>query len=737
MVLLKSYARLSLKWKILIPFLVVSLAVSLTATLLLGRSLQNQVYARADEDVRHETSLASVYIEREKSYMVSQLTIMVEEGRWLTGEKGNLFTALSNVDMVSVMRMLGIGGSSLVKADFVKITAPDGRVLVDLSSDLFSSRVLNDADLVAVARAGTNAGDIVTTTDGQRVYLLAAAIVPSVGTAGGLIELGTKVDADLLSEIGLPERTLFTFTKQGIAASTDTSFYNKDWAGMLASGQTGIVSVAGQRFVLATAPVKVGNKPSGVSVATVMPIAPLAAEARNDWIWTWVIFGVGALVLILSGLLITQRIVNPVRQLTAAAERLKGGDFDGRLAVTRVDEIGELARAFNTMSYELKLRDQRLTETFNEVKRLSETDSLTGLLNHRMITERLSHEVARAHRYGIRFGLIVIDLDNFKLLNDTYGHPLGDEALRRIARLLEDNTRAADYIGRNGGDEFMLVLPEAGPPEVIGVAQKLQSALSRCALDAPDDCLVPLTMSLGLACYPEDGHDVNMLMALADANLYLSKARGGNTVTGGQIEPSADETTSFGMLGSLVTLVDNKDRYTRHHSEEVTQFAIALARQLGLSDESQRMLRIAGLLHDVGKIGVPDRILRKPGRVTEDEFEIIKQHAVLGDAIVAAIPDLAEIRAAIVAHHERYDGGGYPNELRGEKIPLLGRILAVADAYSAMVSDRPYRKALSCEAAEAELIAGSGTQFDPVCVKAFLTVLHAEGRALAASTMPV
>jgi diguanylate cyclase (GGDEF)-like protein/putative nucleotidyltransferase with HDIG domain len=385
------------------------------------------------------------------------------------------------------------------------------------------------------------------------------------------------------------------------------------------------------------------------------------------------------------------------------------------------------------MGEELKARDTRLAESFSEVRRLSETDALTGLLNHRMINERLAQEVARAQRYGGRFGLIIIDLDNFKLLNDTYGHPVGDEALRGFGRLLVGQMREVDSVGRHGGDEFMVVLPECGPIEIAGAAEKLRSVLSENPLEAPDGSLVPMKMSLGVACYPEDGQDVNTLIALADANLYLSKSRGGGTVTGAQIDDlSPEDITVYGMLGALVTIVDNKDRYTRHHSEEVTDFAISLGKELGLSDESQKVLRVAGLLHDIGKIGVPDRILRKPGRLTADEYETIKQHTLIGDAIVAAIPDLAEVRTAVLAHHERYDGHGYPNQLAGEEIPLLGRILAVTDAYSAMITDRPYRKALTVEEALAELVDGKGTQFDPRCVDAFIMSRRESNEALSA-----
>ena len=166
------------------------------------------------------------------------------------------------------------------------------------------------------------------------------------------------------------------------------------------------------------------------------------------------IFGAGAVALAVVGHVVARRVTLPVRQLTAATAQIKSGDFSAQIAVDRSDEIGELAKAFNIMSHELQERDTRLSQTFNDVKRLSETDFLTGLLNHRMITEQVIKEVARAKRYGGRFGLMVMDLDNFKLLNDTHGHPVGDDALRHVSRLLLEQSREADFIGRHGGDEL-------------------------------------------------------------------------------------------------------------------------------------------------------------------------------------------------------------------------------------------------------------------------------------------
>ena len=178
------------------------------------------------------------------------------------------------------------------------------------------------------------------------------------------------------------------------------------------------------------------------------------------------------------------------------------------------------------------------------------------------------------------------------------------------------------------------------------------------------------------------------------------------------------------MLDGLVTMVDNKDHYTRRHSEDVTEYALALASRLDLSVETERSLRVAALLHDVGKLGVPDHILRKPAALSDAEFEVIKNHVTLGELVIQGIPNQEEVIEAVSSHHERIDGKGYPRGLKGTEIPLLGRILAVTDAYSAMTTDRPYRKGLSPEKARAELRHVAGTQLDPHIVEVFLTVLE-------------
>ena len=369
------------------------------------------------------------------------------------------------------------------------------------------------------------------------------------------------------------------------------------------------------------------------------------------------------------------------------------------------------------------VRRARLVRT---LQRLSGTDSLTGLANYRQIHELLTREQARAERHGLTFNLVMIDVDGFKLLNDTYGHPCGDIALRHIASILQANARASDVVGRYGGDEFVLILSETRPEEAHQVVEKMRMAITEKPFVTPSGEKIPLQASFGIASYPYDGQSVNELVVAADSNLYVSKRRGGNAITGsGNLESGEEEEkTSFGILESMVSAVDNKNRYTRHHSEQVTELALVLGNALGLSESSLRVMRAGSLLHDVGKIGIPDRILRKPGRLTSEEWAIVKGHPSMGEALIRTMPDLSDIHELVVSHHEHFDGSGYPKGLTGTDIPLLARILTVADAYSAMISDRPYRKALTRDEAIAELRKGAGTYFDPGIVSTFIQCVN-------------
>jgi diguanylate cyclase (GGDEF)-like protein len=370
----------------------------------------------------------------------------------------------------------------------------------------------------------------------------------------------------------------------------------------------------------------------------------------------------------------------------------------------------------------------------------ADRDSVTGLYNHRAVHQRLDAEFHRAERQTRPLSVIMMDLNNFKLFNDTYGHPVGDQVLKRVAHVLDTEFRKADILGRYGGDEFIAILPDTDLPLAMVVAQRLRD---RMALEGfyqeDDERAIPVTLSLGLATYPDDSTNRYELVAIADANLYTAKISERGIVATSDTQRDHRQLraeSSFDVLDAMVTAVDNKDHYTRRHSEDVTEYAMWIAEELGLSEDTMRVVSMAGLLHDVGKIGVPESILRKPGRLTAEEFNIMKQHPQFGSFIVGGVPGLDPILEGVRSHHERWDGKGYPDGLAAEAIPFMGRLLAVADACSAMITDRPYRKGLAWEDAMEEIRSNISTQFDPVMANAFLRAAH-KRRAIQKNGQPV
>ena len=369
-------------------------------------------------------------------------------------------------------------------------------------------------------------------------------------------------------------------------------------------------------------------------------------------------------------------------------------------------------------------RARRLREAEEQADR----DPLTGLWNHRAFHRRLHEEADRAQREGGALAVVMLDLDNFKYFNDSYGHAAGDDVLRSVADALCGACRSYDTLARFGGDEFALLLPvgQAGADEV-------QARLSRSLggltfLPPGHDCAVPLAVSFGVALFPQEAAGVGDALPLADERLYRAKGGGAEDAGAERLRRELlSSVDGYSMLDALLIAVDNKDRYTRRHSEDVLTYSVEIARALGMDEAAQRTVAVAALLHDVGKIGVPNAVLRKPGRLSEEEFEAVQKHPMMGAVIVGAVPGFEATLDAIRHHHERWDGAGYPFGLRGEETPLTARLMAVADAFSAMTTDRPYRAGLGESRALAILEEGAGTQWDPACVRAFLRSRRGEG----------
>jgi diguanylate cyclase (GGDEF)-like protein len=330
----------------------------------------------------------------------------------------------------------------------------------------------------------------------------------------------------------------------------------------------------------------------------------------------------------------------------------------------------------------------------DDLGRVSRADPLTACLNRRGFEERLDAELDSATRHDGTLALVVLDLDNFKAVNDTHGHAAGDELLRWTVMRAGEALRPMDSVGRLGGDEFAVLVPGAGPIEGREVADRLRDALAE-----------RVDVSLGVASFPADGTDRDSLHRHADGDLYAQKHGRG-------------EARDLSFASALASAVNLRMAVPDERFSAVPQWALAIAERLGLDATETGMLRLAAILHDVGKVSVPDRILHKPGPLTVDEFEHVKGHPAAGAEIVSHIDGLSPVSEWIRHSHEHYDGNGYPDRLCGEAIPLPSRILLVADAFDAMTSTRPYGAPSPPEVALEELQRGAGRQFDPRCVEA-------------------
>ncbi len=358
------------------------------------------------------------------------------------------------------------------------------------------------------------------------------------------------------------------------------------------------------------------------------------------------------------------------------------------------------------------------------------TDGLTKLYNHRYFHERLNEEIARGSRFGTMFSLIMLDIDLFKTYNDTYGHLAGDEILENMGRFIQASLRSIDMAFRYGGEEFAVILPETRLDDAYKVAERIRKTIEVRTRSERG----PITVSLGIASWPIDGMAKEEVIARADAALYRAKETGRNRtclsseITKSEILlPSVEheiKSRSLSIVYALAATVDAKDHHTYGHSRKVSQYAVAISEVLGLPQERIAAIRTAGLLHDIGKISIPDSILNKTASLSQEEWEPVKAHPELGVEILRHVVDLASCLPAILHHHEHYDGNGYPSGLKGENIPIEGRILAIADAYDAMTSLRPYREQLSSQQALDELKRCSGTQFDPDLVHAFYSAIQ-------------
>lgn len=390
---------------------------------------------------------------------------------------------------------------------------------------------------------------------------------------------------------------------------------------------------------------------------------------------------------------------------------------------------------------------------YSFVQRQATIDGLTTLFNHRTAQEKLAEQLRVAERYQRKLSLIMLDVDHFKAINDNHGHQAGDAVLKAVAKLIRTACRDVDIPARYGGEEFLLILPEVNQEGAAVLAERIRTRLEDEKI-LYEDLEITVTASFGIASFPDDSKNQDQLIELADRALYMSKRMGRNQVhiardllfqkyipkdskqattiksatdtTVAQEIEAADEHASevVDMIKSLATSLYSRSEYNKVHHLETTRFAELLAKVYGLAEPEIEQVRVATLLHDVGLLSVPDEIINKQGPLTEEEFSILRKHPEMGADLLRPVKALKDVCDILEYHHEFWDGTGYPRGLKGEEIPLAARIVAIVDAYHAMISDRPYRQALSEQDAINMLRNGSGKQFDPFLVDMFVAVLE-------------
>jgi diguanylate cyclase (GGDEF)-like protein len=385
----------------------------------------------------------------------------------------------------------------------------------------------------------------------------------------------------------------------------------------------------------------------------------------------------------------------------------------------------------NAAYVELGEKNTALNDANQKLQKLATTDPLTDLPNQRAMIAALDHELERGRRYGRTFAVLFVDLDQFKKVNDLYGHMAGDAVLKDVAEEMRQALRSADTLGRWGGEEFIVILPEADSAAALRAAERIREAVAARTFGEGKS---RLTASIGAASYPDDGANRNSLINAADRAMYAAKNLGRNQgraandplaapiLTDGEVV--LEDAALAHTIEGLSAMIAGRAHYTSGHISTVADLATRLALAMGVDSSEVTNVKLAARLHDIGKVAVPDAVLLKPSRLNDDEWMLMRRHPIVGADVVERIHGLGHLAPIIRSHHERWDGVGYPDGLAAEEIPLGARILAVADAYDAMTEGRVYQEAREPEWAMNELRRCAGSQFDPAVVEAMERVLE-------------
>jgi diguanylate cyclase (GGDEF)-like protein/putative nucleotidyltransferase with HDIG domain len=367
-----------------------------------------------------------------------------------------------------------------------------------------------------------------------------------------------------------------------------------------------------------------------------------------------------------------------------------------------------------------------------QILNLANIDELTGLYNHRYFQESLDKYIMEAKNSNQPVSLLFIDIDYFKNYNDLFGHIAGDKVLNEISNILKSLVKGIGIAARYGGEEFAIILPATSESEAIGVGEKIRNVIESKYFEGQENLpSCNLTISVGVSTFPHKAKSKKELLNSADDALYRAKFFNKNKVESYysvleelKQDIKEEHIDLISSIKTFISVINAKDRYTFGHTERVVIYCKLMADKLNLSEEDKRILKYGAYLHDIGKIQISKEILNKKMPLTNKEWEAIKHHPQNGVTIIKPVTSLEKVIPLILHHHERYDGKGYPDNLKGGNIPYLARILTLADSFDAMTSNRPYQPVKSYEEAIEELKMCSGSQFDPLLVEAFIEVIN-------------
>ncbi|KDR95429.1 diguanylate cyclase (GGDEF) domain-containing protein [Peptoclostridium litorale DSM 5388] len=625
--------------------------------------------------------------------------------------------------------------------DIVSIIRKDGKVIKHHGVDLGLAQDIMSLDYTKKILASNADGKGYLELSGYTCYnstLYIISIVPVLmsdysGEPAGVLVIADRIDDEMLQS--LKERfgidIFFTYNGKivaappGIRALLDEQSWEEEMQVALITDDKGESYAFKNTDIYGIGGKRIGSFGIVESISMLEKIESITGKSA-----------IGALIFALFLVLAVssefkREVIMPVKRLEEQVTIMNSRNTLVKLKESGPVEIVRLTAAFNGMVEKIA----RSNEENKALMTMSKKDELTGLYNHRYFHETFEEKVDS----GIKsMSIILADVDKFKNINSAYGYGVGDLLLEEIAKYIKRSVPKGSEVFRYGGEEFVVMLMGKNAENARPIAERLRIGMGKSFNIQRYSDHMPVTMSMGIASYPADSMNSHGLVRKGEIAMHYAKSLGRNIVSvyNGEIEAilfkgrreQAQKDVFIDSVIAITKAVDAKDEYTGMHSDNVAMYSLLIAEKIDFSEDQIYRLRIGALLHDCGKIGIPDVIINKPSKLNEIETEYIRKHPMLGYNIVKGMVQDDDILSCVRYHHERWDGRGYPDGLKGEEIPLYARIVCIADSFHAMVSDRSYRKGLGVSKALHEIEDNASIQFDPYLARVFVEAMRQQNK---------